>query len=61
MVPATSVPWETSEVFGMTSWEGLWNDGMWSRKRDLRQLGGFCKATEGTANGFHHMPALKNC
>lgn len=36
MVSATSVPWETSEVFGMTIWEGLWNDAMWSRKRDLR-------------------------
>lgn len=36
MVPATSVPWETSEVFGMTIWEGLWNDGMWSRKQEER-------------------------
>lgn len=36
MVSATSVPWETSEVFEMTIWKGLWNDAMWSRKRDLR-------------------------
>lgn len=36
MVSATSVPWETSAVFGMTIWEGLWNGAMWSRKRDLR-------------------------